>query len=364
MQIKYPGREEPDPAPRAPAFPRQPRAIVIVDGFTGPGRLLASRFQAVGISCIEVLSTGRFSGISPARSHAGDCRPDSLYELTIAFNGDIDAVVRELEDYNVIGIIPGSGTGISLADSLSERMKLCTNGTERSAARSDKFLMQQTLIDAGLPTKEFLLTSDETDLLAWYRSRRFAEIVVKPVNRASGRGVVFCRTEQEVSRAFRALVGTMNENGEKNAEVLAEECLAGTEYCVDTVSRDGKHRLAAIRECRKDTSPARAGNRARQQEEPSGEHTEVVHYAVSTLDALRIRYGAASTRIMLTEKGPLLIDTAAWMNGAAIPPGPAADDAGHRKADLMVEAYCDPEEFKRSPVLPDQNPEPAQKHRK
>ncbi len=32
MQIKYPRREAPDPAPRAPAFPRQPRALAL----TGP----------------------------------------------------------------------------------------------------------------------------------------------------------------------------------------------------------------------------------------------------------------------------------------------------------------------------------------
>jgi hypothetical protein len=337
-----------------------PRAVVIVDGFTATGRLLASRFLAQAISCIQVLSKGDFPKTYVEKERAGGCLQDSLYEMKIVFSGDLGAVIRELEGYTVIGVIPGSGTGISLADALSERMHLCTNGTRRSAARHDKFLMQQTLIDAGVPTKEFIRTSDETDLLAWYRSRRFEGIVIKPVNRASGREILFCRSEEDVVRAFRALHGTMNDNGEENSEVLAEECLAGTEYCVETVSRDGKHRLAGIRECKKE-GPAGSSGGAREEEIAHGDRAEVVRYTVSTLDALRIRYGAASTKIMMTEDGPLLIDAAAWMNGGTVPPGPVAGDFYHRKADLVVEAYCDPEGFRRSPALPGPGSEPGQK---
>ncbi|MFA4860224.1 ATP-grasp domain-containing protein [Methanoregula sp.] len=329
----------------------KPGAVVIVDGFTVTGRLLTSRFRAQGISCIGVLSTKELQ-TEDLQRHSGNAGlQEALFEKTIVFTGDPGAVLRELDDYAVIGIIPGSGTGLLLADTLSERMNLCTNGTRRSAARFNKFQMQQTLIDAGVPTKEFILASDEIDLLAWYRSRRFGEIVIKPANCASGMEILYCTSEQEVLQAFRKLLTTMHENGEKNAAVLVEECLVGTEYCVDTVSRDGKHRLAGIRTCRNDVPASHTGDRAREQDTPDEEQTEVIRYTVSALEALRIRYGAASTRIMMTGKGPLLLNTMAWMHGGT-PPCPVAGDATHRKADLVVEAYCDPEGFKRSSVLP------------
>jgi hypothetical protein len=332
-----------------------PRAVVIVDGFSFRGLLLASRFLRRGISCIGVISSGELPGRYRG-DPAGDLPKNSLYRKTIACPGDPGAIVRELAGYTVIGIIPGSGTGIPLADSLSERLNLCTNGTGRSAARHDRFLMQQTLIDAGVPTKEFIRTSDEIDLLAWYRSRRFRGLVLKPVNRASGREILFCNSEEEVLRAFRNLAGTGPENGDGNTDVLAEEYLAGTEYCVDTVSSNGNHRLAGIRKHGKGGPAGSEGDGTREQEASCGDRAEVVRYTLNTLDALRIRYGAASTRIMMTENGPFLIDSVAWTNGGTIPPGQGADPAGGLVADLVVEAYADPEGFMKSPVLPAPRP--------
>lgn len=326
---------------------RRQRAVVLVDGFATSGRVLASRFLMQGIPCIEVLSHEAFPEKYLKKNHAEDYLEDPLFTDKIVFRGDLDAVVRQLDRYAVIGIIPGSEMGVPFADALSERMGLFSNGTTQSLARRNKFRMQCALQDAGVRTKQFICTRDENELIAWFHAGKFAEVVIKPMSSASTEGVTFCSTEEEILAAFRDLIGTTNHLGDKNTEVLAEERLCGTEFGVNTVSWNGKHRLAELWQYKK-VKVEGVGNVydcTRLHDWPDGQLMELVRYAFSVLDALGIRYGAAHTEIMLTEKGPLLIESGARIMGGTIPPDLIASCAGQCQVDLMVAAYSDPERF-------------------
>ncbi|NMB77678.1 MAG: ATP-grasp domain-containing protein [Methanomicrobiales archaeon] len=332
--------------PGTPGIKKQ--AIVIVDGFATSGRVLASRFLMKGIPCIEVLSHVEFPEKYLKKNHAEDYLQDPLFEKKIVFDGeDYSSVIRALADYHVLGVIPGSEMGVIVADALSERMGLYSNGTRRSAARRNKHLMQHALIDAGVMAKQFICTHDEKDLLAWFRAGGFQEIVIKPMSSASTEGVTFCKTEEEIQHAFRELLGTTNHFGDKNTEVLAEERLFGTEFGVNTVSWNGKHRLAELWQYKK-VKVEGVGNVydcTRLCDWPGDDLKPLVEYAFRALDALGIRYGAAHTEIMLTEKGPLLIESGARIMGGTIPPDLILSCSGQCQVDLMVEAYTDPEGF-------------------
>jgi len=329
---------------------RRQKAVVLVDGFATSGRVLASRFLMQGIPCIEVLSHEAFPEKYLKKNHAEDYLEDPLFTDKIVFRGDLDAVVRQLDRYAVIGIIPGSEMGVPFADALSERMGLFSNGTALSLARRNKFRMQCALQDKGVRTKQFICTKDENELVAWFHAGRFTEVVVKPMSSASTEGVTFCSTEEEILAAFRELIGTTNHLGDKNTEVLAEERLTGTEFGVNTVSWNGKHRLAELWQYKK-VKVEGVGNVydcTRLHDWPEGQMMELVRYALSVLDALGIRYGAAHTEIMLTEKGPLLIESGARIMGGTIPPDLIVSCAGQCQVDLMVAAYSDPEKFQET----------------
>jgi len=329
---------------------RRQKAVVLVDGFATSGRVLASRFLMQGIPCIEVLSHEAFPEKYLKKNHAEDYLEDPLFTDKIVFRGDLDAVVRQLDRYTVIGIIPGSEIGVPFADALSERMGLFSNGTALSLARRNKFRMQCALQDAGVRTKQFICTHDENELIAWFRAGKFSEVVIKPMSSASTEGVTFCSTEEEVLSAFRNLIGTTNHLGDKNTEVLLEERLTGTEFGVNTVSWNGKHRLAELWQYKK-VKVEGVGNVydcTRLHDWPEGQLMELVRYAFSVLDALGIRYGAAHTEIMLTEKGPLLIESGARIMGGTIPPELIVSCAGQCQVDLMVAAYSNPEKFQET----------------
>lgn len=51
--------------------------------------------------------------------------------------------------FTVIAIIPGAETGVELADQLSYRMGLRSNGIAKSLARRNKYHMGETVRSAG-----------------------------------------------------------------------------------------------------------------------------------------------------------------------------------------------------------------------
>ncbi len=70
-------------------------------------------------------------------------------------------------------------------------------------------------------------------------------------------------------------------------------------------------------------------------------------YLFQVLDALGLRYGPSHSEIMLTAKGPVLIETGARVMGANLPPEFGHSCFGHSQAELVALAYTQPEEFLR-----------------
>jgi biotin carboxylase len=322
------------------------KVVVIVNGVSS-GIFLAPRFHARGISCVHLLSHAVFPEGIKSMKTADLNNTGSHYIESLVFEGDYDAIIRALDKYTVIGVIPGMELAVPLADALSERMGLPTNGTPGSEARRNKFLMQCAVRHAGVPTKRFVCTDSEQEVLAWKRAEAIPEIVIKPMNSAATDGVRFCTGDDEILEAFRALFGKENRIGEQNSRVLAEERLIGTEFGVNTVSWNGKHRLAEVWEYSK-VRVEGAGNvydSTRLRDWPDKKLMPVVKYAFRVLDALGIRYGAAHTEIILTKNGPLLVESGARVMGGKIPPDLIMQCAGQCQVDLMAFAYTDPEGF-------------------
>jgi biotin carboxylase len=71
-------------------------------------------------------------------------------------------------------------------------------------------------------------------------------IVVKPVESAGSDGVKLCHSYEEATQHFDLLMHSQRKVGHRDgAAVLCQEFLRGTEYVVDTVSRDGIHKVVS-----------------------------------------------------------------------------------------------------------------------
>ena len=73
-----------------------------------------------------------------------------------------------------------------------------------------------------------------------------ATCVLKPDQSVGGDQVIVCRSLDAAIEAFRVINGQFNALSIINRGVLCMEYIEGTEYHVDTVSRDGVCKVGAV----------------------------------------------------------------------------------------------------------------------
>lgn len=296
-------------------------------------------FAKHGYSCIHIQST--VEPLPIFRTTFGE-----PYLTNIVHQGDIGQTAAEVAKYAPVCLIAGVEPGVLLADALSEKLGLLTNGTKMSLARRDKFEMAEALRRRNIPCARQSKAASEEEALSWAASLNQWPVVVKPLNSAGTDGVTVCHSGEEVRRACRNVLEKQNIMGLTNHEVLVQEYLRGTEYVINSVSYRGQHHITDIWRSTKRFVPGATYVYDREELLPfeGQEQSALLGYLRQVLDALEIQYGPAHSELMLTDRGPILIETGARlagvMNHEAI-----AHCVGHSQLELTVAAYVKPTEF-------------------
>jgi biotin carboxylase len=312
------------------------QVVVLVDAYTS-GRYLPPECRALGAELVHVQSTPELMSSMPA--------PDlSVYRHTMVHH-DLDTTIAALARLSPVCVLAGQEPGVELADVLSERLGLATNGTRHSEARRDKYAMAETLRDAGLHCADQLKSGDPEALVGWSARRGFP-VVVKPLKSAAGDNVYICRDAQEVREAAKAVLGSDTIYCETNREALVQSFLSGTEYVVDMVSRDGRRYVCGVWEYQRRLLPSGRNVYDRERllaadEDPA---PELIAYVERALDVLGVRFGPTHAEVMQTPRGPALVEVGARIAGNM---HPRFHDrcAGGNQATLTALAYLRPAEF-------------------
>lgn len=312
--------------------------VAIVDTYA-PTRRLAPLFRAAGYGCVRVQSTVDVPAIYQSSFSLDD------YVANIVHSGSVEETLRELGEYRPVAVLAGGEIGVELADVLSERLGLATNGTALSAARRDKYTMIETVRAAGLHTAQQLRISCEDDLRAWHE-RLGGTAVVKPARSAASEGIHFCDSPEESVAAYHKLLGTTNIFSERNDSVIAQEYLLGTEYIVNTASRAGRHRVCDIWRTTRVSVNGVVDLLAGLYILPyrGAVQDQLVRYACRVLDAVGLRYGPAHIEIKMTPDGPCLIEIGARIGGGDNPYY-AELATGQSQLNWGVDAYVRPDRF-------------------
>lgn len=309
-------------------------AAVIVDAYS-TGAKLAPRFAAAGLPVVHVQSDPGMPDF-----YLRSFRPEHFVE-NIVHEDDLEATAAKVAAHDPAFVAVGAEPGVLLSDALSERLDLPSNGSAGSRARRDKHAMAEALRAAGLRAVEELKTADPAAAAAWARERDQWPVVVKPLDSAGTDGVSLCEDPAAVEAAFAAILGRPNALRGANEELLVQEMLRGTQLFVNSVSWQGRHRISEVWQ---DNKRRIAGNLVYDYEELHPRHGKnqdaVVDYVEEVLDALGIRFGPAHTEVMLTESGPVLVESGARLHGST------RDDVIDRctpsHASITAEAYIDP----------------------
>ena len=220
--------------------------VGVVDPFS-TGAIIASLLYEQGYKVVAIYSAnleqlGNLQNLVPLGLKL-------TFEAVLGFSNVEDMLVSlKALPYPVIALIAGAETGVELADQLSERMGLITNGTALSEARRNKFVMGETIRAAGIRAVKQLRATTWGEINQWiteWNPMPF-KVIVKPMDSAGSDDVTLCQSIVDVQNAFGNIMGKVNGLGLVNKAVLVQEYLEGQEYVVDMVSRDGEHKVAAI----------------------------------------------------------------------------------------------------------------------
>lgn len=206
-----------------------------------------------------------------------------------------------------------SNIGVELADKLSTRLRLQTNGEQLSAARRSKALMQDEIAAAGLRSIRHKLVYSPEEVQAFYSilaKTEEAKCIVKPNKSSGSDGVSLCKNLSEALAAFNRISERRNAFGSTNHGVLMEEFIQGKEYVVDGVSLNGKYKVTAIwRYDKQNANGADFVYFGMFLVDPATPAAQaLVNYASSVVDCLGIRNGPSHMELMLDSIGPCLIE--------------------------------------------------------
>ena len=319
---------------------------VVVDGYSA-GNFLPAEFRERGYAAIHVQSTPVIWPILTLTYRPAD------YAHHFAFDGDLAPLVAQLAPFAPVCVMPGTETGVELADQLAAALGTPANGLATSPARRDKFQMIERVGAAGLKVARQHRATSTDDVLAWVRAGGFGRVVVKPLKSAGTDSVAICEGEDDVRRACEAILGKTNQLGLANDAVLVQEFLHGTEYALDAVSLDGRAHFTAIWRYHKVTVNGVAFVYDRDELVPctdaAGE--ALCAYTRQVLEALEVRHGPSHTEVMLTPEGPALVETGTRLNGITTP-ALHARCVGYGQLDLTADCYVDHPAFERKARAP------------
>ncbi len=316
---------------------------VIVDAYSA-GNLLAPEFKRRGLKCIHVQSTLEIWPILRPSFREED------FEENLKFDGSLEKMGLALEKYPLLCVLPGTETGVQLADQLAEKVGVPGNGTAKSEARRNKFVMIETCRKAGLRVAEQFKSKYKDELVEWFnqwlKRSGLKKVVVKPIESAGTDKVSVCQTHAEVRTAVQDIIGSTNMLGIANHEALIQEFLEGTEYFLNTVSLNGRHHFTDIWRYQKRSINGFDCVYDKNILCSSTGDTEIKlqKYVSRVLDTLDVHFGPAHTEVMLGPDGPALIEIGTRLDGLSVP---AFNQVaiGYSPVELTVDAFLDEKAF-------------------
>lgn len=314
------------------------RRVAIVDPVSS-GVHLAPEFTRRGYTPVAVQSRPYLPRVYQGKIRHSD------FERIVIHRGDLNATADTMRNMSVNLLLAGGEMGVLLADQLTATLGLAGNPVALSRARRDKALMAEALSAAGLAAPCTTAVTTVAEALRAARAIGYP-VVIKPIDSAGNDHVYFVDTPDLLVTSVSRILNSRNYFEEDNRAALVQEMLHGQQYVVNTVSWQGMHYVAEVWRDRRRLLPS-GRNIYDRSDLLAADHRMsrmLGKYVSACLDALRIRTGPAHSEVMVTRRGPVLIETGSRLEGGMLPEAVAAA-CGQTAVTLTVDAYTDPAAF-------------------
>lgn len=269
-------------------------------------------------------------------------------------NPDYHEILEQVRSLNPLLVIAGSEFGVPLAMKLSEDLGLPGNPVSRLKAMTEKDAMHQALKEYGIRSIRGETVRSLEEAERCYRKLETEDVVIKRTRGAGSQGVYLCHGREEALCAVEKELKFSIKNQDEDVALLMQERITGTEYIVNTVSCNGRHRVVSmwIYDKVRLADGTNAYNYAQTVNRLEAGHSRLIRYAFDVLDALGICYGPVHGEFMVDEKGPVLIEVNCRPMGAGLSRKFTEKLFGHHETDVALDAYLEPERFEQERKKP------------
>ncbi len=258
----------------------------------------------------------------------------------------LDDLLDQLKGYDIVCVVPGTESGVRLADQVNKALGLRGNDPDTTYLRCTKKGMHDALKKAGIRYIQSMVVSSEDDVEKFWKDNRLTKAVLKLSETAGTVGLKTCDSIEACLEHFRLMQG-MHNLWDSESPILMQEYIGGTEYIVDSLSIDGKHKITDVwryeKILQKDGTVVYDTINLVDRLTPGMQ--DLLQYDYKVLDAVEMKNGFSHNEIKVDEKGPVLIETNARVMGSNFTREYLDEIFGSHMTDITLKSLLEPSFF-------------------
>ncbi len=277
--------------------------------------------------------------------------------IQIRKDQSFEELLEALKDYNIICVVPGSDPGVTLADKLAKALGLKGNNPDTTHLRCSKAGMYEALGKAGIRRIESKIITSQDQVREFWNANKLVKAVMKFSESGGSVGFKICDSLDDCIKYFAQMQSMPNDMGISDIPIIMQEYIGGTEYIVNSLSIDGKHKITGVWRYEKiveDDGMLVYDTMILVDRLVPGMQ-DIIQYDYKVLDAVDMKNGFCHTEIKVDDKGPVLIETNARLMGGNFTREYLDEIFGSHMSDITLKSLLNPsffDSFLLSPYLP------------
>lgn len=260
------------------------------------------------------------------------CSKYADYFYPISFT-ETDEIIKICKKNNIDGVISFSlESALPYVYKISRELGVPCNSEGCEKLTANKFTMRErlNLLNVSIPSYQILDSNEENVNIPF-------PLIVKPVDSGGSQGVTLVLDKVDLTNAIDSALEFSS-----SKQIIVEQYIDGREFSIESISYRGEHYILAITDKITTGPPNFVELEHHQPADISNELKEKITSLVfSTLNALKVEYGAAHTEVKLDDNGSAyVIELGARMGGDFITSDLVKLSTGYDFVNGVLEISC------------------------
>ena len=230
---------------------------------------------------------------------------------------DIPAAVKAAAKHNIDGVMTlATDMPMRTVAAVAEKLHLVGISPQTAINATDKSVMRECLLSAGVPVPKFFKASNEDEFISAV-SKFEDSFIVKPCDSSGSRGICLVNDRNDRQAALSAFQRALSFS--HNGAVMIEEYMQGPEVSVETITIDGQTHIIQITDKITTGAPRFVELGHTQPSRLSDLTTKnIKSIAEAAISAIGIENGPSHTEIIVTDEGAKIVELGARLGGDCI----------------------------------------------